>query len=120
MLPIGDVESSTDGAPVSEDVIETTSPKLTAAERINQRLRALSVGAGRLPDLDDKVKVISSPLKSPAPVLPLETPPPRSQSSSRQFTMPTCKDVLFWLVSCDNERLATCALVRQLQFYVFA
>ncbi len=30
--------------------------------------------------------------------------------------LPTCRDVLLWLCTIDNERLATCALVRTVWF----
>lgn len=82
----------------------------SAAERINQRIRAMSAGTGKAVRLvgEERVRVITSPPAKPADrtgaTSPLPVPKPKPSA--------TCKDVLLWLATTDNERLATCALVR--------
>jgi hypothetical protein len=127
--PDSAVASSVDGleaAPAAEPTAvaaeatmpDALSPRLASAtERINQRIRAMSVGTGKSAVLvDDRVRVITTPLArdstSAVAVTDVASPlPPPRPRDSKSLGVATCKDVLLWLASLDNERLATCALV---------
>ena len=76
----------------------------------------MSMGTGKAVRLvDDRVRVITSPARAATDAVTEPTPTlltAAARDPVKSVGVATCKDVLLWLATVDNERLSTCALVR--------